>query len=622
MFQRLRVGLCSVLLLAALLLVPMARAAEQPAQQPRTPPAGRDPRFGIVQSIHAPDLAQAAGASWERIIFPWSRMEPRPGSFEPGDFSRAQIEAQVARGFTEVGVVIYTPDWAAWNPVRPHPKSVPRNLYLPWDHPDNYWGQFTGRLAANYRGLVDHWVIWNEPDLYDHGSRWFFDGSFEDYYQLLKVSYQAIKANNPQAKVIMAGMAYWFDRGFDRPPYLASLLEVAGRDPSARANDWYFDIVAVHTYTNPLNSYTQPMIMRRIMEERGIQKPIWIMESNAVPSDDPKAPTESGPFRASQVQQAAYLIQSFALGIAAGVERQSVYKLLDETPEDGQYFGLVRNDRSVRPAFTAFQVASTYLSGAQWASYTWNNASLPPRPDEVENLLRSVQNRTQFIWPGEFNRVVVERGDRRTTVVWNTSPRPLRVEVQAAAPAALAVDQAGGQGQVLARNGVYTLDLPPSTHNSDPRDPSAYLIGGQPWILEESVVPLPRQIRSRVGSFWPHNWAPVEQAERANLRIELETGDGEPVPCRWEPLVQLWMSTDDGLRKPVGTGTRVMVSAGEVRYPAWQFDNISIGAARTGSFLTFSVTVDGVDLTAESFVYGGESPSPLEPAPVPERSCR
>jgi hypothetical protein len=93
------------------------------------------------------------------------------------------------------------------------------------------------------------------------------------------------------------------------------------------------------------------------------------------------------------------------------------------------------------------------------------------------------------------------------------------------------------------------------------------------------------------------------------------------VPCRWEPLVQLWVSVDDGPRRLAGIGSKVMVVADAVRYPAWQFDNVAVGAARGGSFLTFSATVDGLEVAPETLVYGGESAAPLEPPPL-EQSCR
>lgn len=616
-----RLGLFSLAL--AILASPALGLAEVRPVEPRPAVDSRDPRFGIVQSIQSPDLALRAGATWERIIFPWADMEPQSGRLERGYFTDQQIRDQVARGFTEVGVIIYTPVWAAPDPRRAPRNTVPRNLHLSWNDPDNYWARFTGQLAARYRGLVDHWIIWNEPDLYDHGSRWFFDGSFEDYYQLLKVAYQSIKANNPRATVILAGMAYWYDKGFDRPPYLASLLEVAARDPTAARNNWYFDVVAVHAYSNPLNSYAMPMVMKRVLQERGIEKPIWIVESNAVPSDDAKAPTRPGPYRASQDEQASYIIQSYALGIAAGVERHSVYKMLDESPEDGQYFGLVRNDGTVRPAFVAYQVAAAYLSNARWASYTWSGSQSPATDDEIDALLASNRDRPQWIWPGQVNQVVVERGDRRTTVVWNASPQPVRAHVPAAAPAALVVTPYGESGELLALGGVYTLDLAPATHNADPQDRSLYLIGGRPWLLEETVAPLPERVLTRIQMVWPQNWAAVEVANLANVTAQLLSADSSAsVPCRWEPRVLLWGSLDRGPRELLGIGRKEMVRAGAVQYPLWRFDNVLVSAARSGKPLSLSVSVEGARVVPEYWTYGGEEPTAPFPADPPAVSCR
>lgn len=615
MFRRLA-GLGPAILLALTLLLRPSAGSAETSVDPRPAVASRDPRFGIVQAIQAPDRAVAAGATWERIIFPWSRMEPRRGELAPGYFSDQQLLAQVGRGFSEVGLLIYTPDWASSDPARPHPKRVPKNLYLRWDDPDNYWGQFVGRVAARYRGLVDRWIIWNEPDLYDPSGRWFFDGSFEDYYQLLKVAYRQIKANNPDAKVILAGMAYWYDKWYNRPPYLGSLLEVAAADPSARRNDWYFDAVAVHTYGSPLNAYAQPMMIRRLLAARGIKKPIWIMESNAVPGDDPNAPVKASAYRASQDEQASYIIQSYALGIAAGVERQSIYKMIDETAEDGQFFGLVRNDGSLRPAYVAYQTAATYLADARWASYDWSGSGSPPGDAEIDALLASNQNRSWWIWPGQVNRVVIERGPLRTTVVWNASPSPVRARVPAAAASALAVTQYGQTGEVVARDGYYTLDLDPTAHNPDPTDPSIYLIGGRPWILQEPVTPLPSGVRSRIEMVWPQGWAPTTEAPFVNVTAQLLTADGtEPVPCRWEPRVFLWGSVNRGPDELLAMGTKQLVERDGIRYPVWQFNNVPVPAARAGSFITFSLTVEDVPWTQEYWVYGGP-PDPPPPGPA------
>ncbi|MGG7379635.1 hypothetical protein ACQ7B2_13085, partial [Escherichia coli] len=82
-----------------------------------------------------------------------------------------------------------------------------------------------------------------------------WDGTISDMYQLVKVGYQAVKKANPQAKVVLPGLTYWWDKEGYRPLYLARFMEAAAHDPTAAQNGDYFDIVDVHQYSNPLNIY-------------------------------------------------------------------------------------------------------------------------------------------------------------------------------------------------------------------------------------------------------------------------------------------------------------------------------------------------------------------------------
>lgn len=458
-----------------------SNARERPAAA--APPDGT---FGVVQAIFDPEKALAMGARWERLIFPWELMQPSgPNEMRPGYFTDEQIAAEAARGLNLVGVVLYTPQWAAQNPGHKG-AAVPRNLYLPFDHPDNYWGRFFSRLVERYRGRVDSWIVWNEPDLIDSPT---FMGSEADYYQLLKVAYQAGKRANPSARIVFAGLSYWNEKENGRQPFLRRVLEVAGRDPTAPANGYYFDAVAVHPYSNPLNAYTLPMIVRRILKERGLDKPVWIDETNVVPWDDPGWLDTPTPFRATLDEQASYIVQALSLGLAAGVERVAVYKLRDEFPEFGQLWGLIREDGTPRPAYTAYQVIAGYLSGARSATFSWSGSSYPPTEAQISDLLASSAGRWQFVWPADVAQVVVDRGSQRVTIVWNTSPGPVTALVRAAGDRATLVDKYGRARPVASTGGYFELLLEASRHNTDPRDSNLYLTGGSPWILVEELGP-------------------------------------------------------------------------------------------------------------------------------------
>ncbi len=192
-------------------------------------------------------------------------------------------------------------------------------------------------------------MIWNEPE---HS----WTGTVAQFAQLQRVAYQAIKAANPNATVVLTGTTYWEDINRDRSLTLERILEQLMALPGAAENGGYFDAVSVHQYSNPLNSYTVPTIYRQLLAQYGLEKPLWFDESNVVPYDDPLAPLTRGGLRATMEEQASYVIQSVALARAAGIERYAIYKMVDGDAENGELFGLVRNNGTVRPAYVAYHV--------------------------------------------------------------------------------------------------------------------------------------------------------------------------------------------------------------------------------------------------------------------------
>jgi hypothetical protein len=293
-------------------------------------------------------------------------------------------------------------------------------------------------------------------------------------------------------------LTYWWDHENRRPQYFQRVLDALASDPSARANNWYFDAVDAHTYGNPLNGYNIPMTFRRIMQEKGVDKPVWITETNVLVRDDPKTPTNDPTFRGTMDEQASYVIQNMALAIAAGVQRYSIYKLTDEAPELGdQYWGLLRDDGTMRPSYVAYQTGVKYFQGARSAVYYWWGAGMPPSEQELTAQLASNANRFQWPWPAAVNVVVLDRGPQRVTVVWNAGPRAGSVALPANSRAAVIVDKYGREQALAATNGYYELNLEQSRNNSDPRDRTLYLVGGSPLIIVEdmtqAVAPAPTQ---------------------------------------------------------------------------------------------------------------------------------
>jgi hypothetical protein len=338
----------------------------------------------------------------------------------------------------------------------------------------------------------------------------------------------------------------------------------------------------------------------------GLERPIWIGESNVVPADDPMNPI--GPaFHATMDQQASYIIEAFALARAAGAERMSIYKLVDEAREGAdELYGLVRNDGSIRPAFTAYQTAVRYMNRPTSAVYTWDGASDPPTEDQLTRLIQSNAKRTQWVWPAAVNRVTLEQGAERVNIVWNASPKLVTAHLPAIAKSAQVIDKYGRDtGEVVAQNGQYQLELQPTSNNSDPRDSSVYLVGGDPRLLVERVTPLPTAVDAPIQVVWPRD------ASTANVTgILLMPATTQPVPCRWNPSVRLYASVDGGPAINVGPGSKRVLSQDGLTYPVWDFNGVDISPAAGGKSIDFWLDVNGVVTNASRWTFSNSQPWP------------
>jgi len=379
------------------------------------------------------------------------------------------------------------------------------------------------------------------------------------------------------------------------------------------------------------------------MEARGMKKPIWINESNVVPFNDPVQPLPPGQARATLDDQASYVVQSYAMGIAAGVERQAIYKMVDEEPEQGQYYGLVRNNGTTRPAYTAFQVVASYFAAVKSAYYTWPGLPGPAKRDDIDRILESVKTRTQFIWPAQVSQVVMERGDRRTTVLWNNSPSEVETSFEAASKGATLVTKYGQTMPLDPRSGRYYVTLRGSINNSDLRDQSTYLIGGEPVIIDEPVQPLPERVLARIESIVPVDDKAPYEMEWANVSAVLSLpGTNDPVPCRWNPNVQLWGRTPSGRSVMLGSAVRKLITEQGRNYPVWEFNEVNVSGASDPEgrrLVSLQVRVENVTTEGEAWVFPDPppeisappngsptaSPTPAPPTPAPRivlsKSC-
>lgn len=192
--------------------------------------------LGATETI---DRAEAAKAVWVRRFIGWNEMQlERGGPINSGILAYLdQLTAQAQlRGKKVMFAFNGAPSWANGSS---DPLVPPTNA--------DEFAQFVQFIANRYKGKVQAYEMWNEPDASEfwHGS----SPSPEAYTPLLKAGYTAVKAVDPAAIVLagpLTGNNYRFVEG---------LYRVGAKG--------YFDGVSTHTDTacnlkSPYDYYRDP----------------------------------------------------------------------------------------------------------------------------------------------------------------------------------------------------------------------------------------------------------------------------------------------------------------------------------------------------------------------------
>lgn len=417
---------------------------------PTEPPLPRgNPRFGVNGVLAADDAAgrtlRAAGVGFERLEVRWDEIEPEPDQIDFRALDQV-VERAERLGVGLDVVLIGIPIWARADPDAPGGR-VPANLDAPVFRPDgtinrkNYWAAFVFQLARRYAGRVDAWEVWNEPNLIE-----FWSGSPAEYHRLLVCARQAIRAADPHARVLFGGIYY---TSGDQIPFLEQVLA------DERPDEPSFDVLGLHIYHRVAEIERGIRAAKRILGRFGLDRPIWLNETNTPANYDYRSPTANPRGLASLDEQASFVIQAHAIALAAGAEHVSWYR----AHEVGEWltWGLLRADLSPRPALDAYRVVTRYFADA---APLWTVAA----PDHTLVALRR---------PGE-----------RVTVAWATGARAVLATIPDVAPDARLLDRYGNERPLALLGRTARVPLPPATLR-DPEDPQRFMVGGEPFLLVE-----------------------------------------------------------------------------------------------------------------------------------------
>ncbi len=339
----------------------------------------------------------ASKSGWVRTLVPWAQTERENTTPDQYNWERIDNELEASKhvNVQMIGTISFAPRWAASAP------NGPINLTSL-----DEFAQFAAAVVERYDGdglddapcspRVKHWELYNEPD-----NRYSWGNYPAEYAQMMAALYPAMKAADPEARILFGGVAQdWFvdqDGVFVRN-WVEQVL-AAGGGP-------YFDVMNIHNYAGyfPERADHFPGTIekvdefRQIMRDYGFDKPIMITETgdHATSSDGWLAH-----------RQSIYLTQIFTQARVSGVEAVTWFTLYDLEGYP-RYTGLVKSDNppSYKPAFDAFLAMSDFY---EYANYV---RTLTPETDGGDGYMAyefddPVNNRKLIVgwtyWDAEEN---------------------------------------------------------------------------------------------------------------------------------------------------------------------------------------------------------------------------
>jgi exo-beta-1,3-glucanase (GH17 family) len=215
------------------------------------------------------------------------------------------------------------------------------------------WVYFVQILANRYQGQGINYEIESEVN---ETASW--KGTQEEYLELLKAGYEAIKKADPKAKVLPSAIGCGITRDLQLGSGARDTWRWHDRWLQAILSSKQFDVVSVHDYYFPseivangltFRSYLEHI--RDVMRKSGLGNvPIWITETGFVSlPGDAGGRMDNG----SPEKQAKWLTEAYQQAFELGVERVYWSALRDRKELYFGSMGLADAKGDPRPAWNA-----------------------------------------------------------------------------------------------------------------------------------------------------------------------------------------------------------------------------------------------------------------------------
>jgi LysM repeat protein len=309
-------------------------------------------------------LAKAAGFTWVKELFPWRSIEGAGKGIFDWSIADQVVQTVNNHGLKIIARLDFQPAWARADGANNGP-------------PDNYadYGDFVYALASRYKGRIQAYEIWNEPNLArEWGDR---PPNAAEYVALLRVAYARIKQADPNAIVITAGLAPTGTGLPDAIPdaqYLREMYKAGAKN--------YFDVLGVHAPGYKAAPETSPdevrnnkdlggrrfFCFRRVEDLRQVMvnngdsgKQMAVLEFGW--TSDPRPNSPYNWHAVSEETKGDYIVRAYEWARdhwSPWMGVMSVLYISDSgwTQDDEQYWWAITNpDGTTRPAYDALKAA-------------------------------------------------------------------------------------------------------------------------------------------------------------------------------------------------------------------------------------------------------------------------
>jgi hypothetical protein len=379
-----------------------------------------------------------ARAHWVDFnVFSWAILEPEQGNYQWQTVDEQSLINANEAGLEVVARVHHTPRWA---------RELPDHYGSRIDEPyfDDF-ADFLTVLVNRYKDYVTYWQLDNEVDVDpsipnpENSIFWCWGDKDDPYYgggyfaQMLKHAYPAIKAADPQAKVVIGGLL--MDCDPNNPPpdpenpqreknctsskFLEGILRGGGGD--------YFDAVSFHSY-----AYFRGSLGK--MSNGNWTGGDWDIQTTAIPEkanflwnvleaygyghkqlmnmEAALFCTEvwtSAQLKACFETQAMYIPRAYAEALALDLTAQAWFLMKEPS---WRKTGLLNEDLTLKPAYEAYKTASFFLTGTQYVKPATRYQEQGQNIEGYTFKTRDHKNHIDVIWSadGSTHEITISKG--------------------------------------------------------------------------------------------------------------------------------------------------------------------------------------------------------------------